>query len=81
MQGSCADGLKQALIDLATRLPEGAKIVSTVHDEIIVECDRTQAEAVRELLQSTMREAMGALFPQVPIEVEAGICSNWGEKP
>ena len=81
MQGSCADGLKQALIDLATRLPEGAKIVSTVHDEIIVECDRTQAEAVRELLQSTMREAMGALFPQVPIEVEAGVCSNWGEKP
>ncbi len=81
VQGSCADGLKQALIDLSTHLPEGAKIVSTVHDEIIVECDRTQAEAVCELLQSTMRESMGALFPQVPIEVEAGVCSNWGEKP
>ena len=77
MQGGSADGIKQALIDLATRLPENAKIVSTVHDEIIIECDRTQAEAVRELL-SMVDWSMGALFPQVPIEVKAGICSTPG---
>jgi hypothetical protein len=27
-----------------------------------------------------MREAMEALFPEVPIEVEAGVCEHWGEK-
>ena len=81
VQGGCADGLKQALIDLSARLPEGAKIISTVHDEIIVECDEAQAESVRGILQSTMREAMAVLFPEVPIEVEAGVCRNWGDKP
>ncbi len=30
---------------------------------------------------AAMREAMAALFPQVPIEVEAGVCRNWGDKP
>ena len=81
VQGGSADGIKQALIDLAARLPEGAEIISTVHDEIIVECGDVQAEQVRDLLVSVMRETMQALFPQVPIEVEARACANWGEKP
>lgn len=81
VQGGCADGLKQALIDLSAALPDGAKIISTVHDEIIVECSEAQAEAVRDLLPATMRNAMAALFPQVPIEVEANICRHWGDKP
>ena len=80
VQGGCADGLKQALIDLSAALPDGAKIISTVHDEIIVECSQAQAEALRALLPATMRNAMAALFPQVPIEVEANICRHWGDK-
>jgi DNA polymerase I-like protein with 3'-5' exonuclease and polymerase domains len=80
VQGGCADGLKQALVDLSSALPDGAKIISTVHDEIIVECSEAQAEAVRDLLPATMRNAMAALFPQVPIEVEANICRHWGDK-
>ena len=81
VQGGSADGIKQALVDLAARLPDGAKIVSTVHDEIIVECGEAQSEPVRDLLASVMRETMQAIFPQVPIEVEATVCTNWGEKP
>lgn len=30
--------------------------------------------------QADMIEAMAALFPQVPIEVEAHVCASWGEK-
>jgi len=80
VQGGSADGIKQALVDLTAQLPEGARIISTVHDEIIVECDEAQAEPVRDLLVSVMRETMQTLFPQVPIEVEARVCTNWGEK-
>ena len=29
---------------------------------------------------TALYEAMSALFPTVPIEVEAGIHANWGEK-
>jgi DNA polymerase-1 len=80
VQGGCADGMKQALVFLAQRLPIEARLISTVHDEVLVEAPEAMANEVRDLVQATMIEAMAALFPQVPIEVEAGSCSNWGEK-
>jgi DNA polymerase I-like protein with 3'-5' exonuclease and polymerase domains len=80
VQGGCADGMKQALVLIAQRLPDGARLISTVHDEVLVEAPEALAEHVRELVRSSMIEAMAALFPQVPIEVEAGSCSHWGEK-
>ena len=36
VQGGSADALKQAMVDLADKLPPAASIVSTVHDELIV---------------------------------------------
>jgi DNA polymerase I-like protein with 3'-5' exonuclease and polymerase domains len=80
VQGGSADGMKQALVLLAERLPADAQILSTVHDEVIVEVPEAKAVEVRDLVQSTMIEAMATLFPQVPIEVEAGVCAHWGEK-
>jgi DNA polymerase I len=80
VQGGCADGMKQALVLLAERLPEGTRILSTVHDELIVEVPEALADAVRELVAATMRDAMQALFPEVPIEVDTGTCNHWGEK-
>lgn len=80
VQGGCADGMKRAMILLADRLPDGCRMVSTVHDELVVEAPREEAEAVRNLVVTVMREAMEDLFPQVPIEVEAKVCRHWGEK-
>jgi DNA polymerase-1 len=80
VQGGCADGLKYAMVNLAQRLPEGAHIVSTIHDELIVEAPQELAEEVKALVCQSMVEAMELLFPQVPIEVEAKVVANWGEK-
>ena len=80
VQGSCADGLKQAMVELSRRLPAGAGIVSTVHDELIVETPESLAEETKRLVEECMVQAMRELFPEVPIEVEIRICSNWGEK-
>jgi len=80
VQGSCADGMKRALLLIASRLPAGARLISTVHDEVIVESPEADAEAVCSLVREAMVEAMGELFPQVPIEVEAGVCNRWSEK-
>ena len=80
VQGGCADGMKRALVMLAERLPAEARLISTVHDEVLVEAPEAMAEQVRLIVQTTMVEAMAELFPQVPIEVEAGVCENWGEK-
>ena len=80
VQGGTADGMKHALILIDQRLPKSARIVSTVHDEVVVECHEDTAEQCREIITTAMVEAMAALFPEVPVEVEANICTTWAEK-
>lgn len=80
VQGGTADGMKHALILIHERLPKSARIVSTVHDEVVVECREESADECREIITTAMVEAMSALFPEVPVEVEANICTTWAEK-
>jgi len=80
VQGGAADGMKRAIVRLSRSLPPEALMVSTVHDELIVEAPQEVAQSVCDQVSSAMREAMSELFPTVPIEVEAHVCANWGEK-
>jgi DNA polymerase-1 len=80
VQGGTADGMKHALVLIHERLPITARIVSTVHDEVVVECEESCAEQCRQIITTAMVEAMSALFPEVPVEVEANICTTWAEK-
>jgi DNA polymerase I len=81
VQGACADGLKLALCEIHKALPKEAKIIATVHDEIIVEASEAKAEQVKKLLSNLMIGVFDKLFKkQVPIEVDAKICENWGER-
>ena len=80
VQGGTADGMKHALILIHERLPKSARIVSTVHDEVVVECPEQFADDCREIITTAMVEAMTALFPEVPIEVEGNVCTTWAEK-
>ncbi len=80
VQGGTADGMKHALVLIHQRLPGSARIVSTVHDEVVVECREDTAEQCREIITTAMVEAMSALFPEVPVEIEANICTTWAEK-
>jgi DNA polymerase I-like protein with 3'-5' exonuclease and polymerase domains len=80
VQGGTADGMKQALVLIAERLPESARIVSTVHDEVVVECAEDSADQCRGIITTSMVEAMSALFPEVPVEVETNVCTTWAEK-
>jgi DNA polymerase-1 len=80
VQGGTADGMKHALVLISQRLPETARIVSTVHDEVVVECAEETAESCKQVITTAMVEAMADLFPEVPVEVEANICNSWAEK-
>ena len=81
VQGACADGLKLALCEIHKALPKDAKIIATVHDEIIVEASEAKAEQVKKLLSKLMVGVFDKLFKkQVPIEVDAKICENWDER-
>jgi DNA polymerase I len=80
VHGACADGLKLALCEIHKGLRKDAKIIAAVHDEIIVEALEAHAEQVKKLLAKIMVSVFDKLFKkQVPIEVDAKICQNWGE--
>jgi DNA polymerase I-like protein with 3'-5' exonuclease and polymerase domains len=80
VQGSCADALKLAMVELAQELPSGAGIVSTVHDELIVEVPEDRAEETKLLVEKCMLRAVEQLFPGLPVAAEVKVCNNWGEK-
>jgi DNA polymerase-1 len=74
------DGAKLAMALLWERrhLCPGALPVLFVHDEIVVECDQGQADAVAAWLKAAMVEAMAPLVEPVPVEVEVKVARTWG---
>jgi DNA polymerase-1 len=80
VQGTGGDGLKLALALLWERRGQvpGAFPVLTVHDEIVVECDAGQADAVEGWLKQAMLDAMREMLAPVPVEVEVKTGRTWG---
>ncbi|MEX0324048.1 MAG: DNA polymerase [Puniceicoccaceae bacterium] len=79
VQGGAADGLKRALILLSSRLPVDATMISTVHDEIIIECRSDDADTVSKMMEDSMAEAMADIYPEIPVEVEAHTGRTWAD--
>jgi DNA polymerase-1 len=79
VQGTGADGLKLALALLWERRDEtpGAFPVLAVHDEIVVECDMDQAEAVARWVKQAMLDGIAPLVRPVPVEVEVQVAPTW----
>ena len=74
IQGTAADILKQAMIDLASKLPTSASVILTVHDELLLEVLDDEANSVASLVRETMA---GAADLRVPLAVDVGIGKNW----
>jgi DNA polymerase-1 len=77
IQGTAADILKRAMLALHPRLAAGrARMILTVHDELLIESPQEDADEVAE----TVRDAMqGAVQLAVPLTVDVGIGPNWRE--
>jgi DNA polymerase-1 len=80
VQGTGGDGIKLALALLWERRQEvpGAFPVLVVHDEIVVECDASQADSVATWLKRAMEEAMFTLIAPVPVDVAVKVGKSWG---
>ena len=77
IQSTAADMAKAAMVRVHATLPEGARLISVVHDEFIVECRQEQAEDVRALMVEIMQATPDGFI--VPMVVEATIAGNWGD--
>jgi DNA polymerase-1 len=80
VQGSGADLLKLSVLMFDAEMrKEGlkAKVVNLVHDEIVVECQKDDADTVKELLEKAMKHAGKVILKRVPVEVESIIRDRW----
>ncbi|WP_188638919.1 DNA polymerase I [Vreelandella lutescens] len=79
MQGTAADIIKQAMIDVDAWLTEGefdALMVMQVHDELVFEVAEAQVERFIEQVRARMQAAASL---SVPLIVEAQSGANWDE--
>ena len=78
VQGTGADLLKRALGLLPPAWQgTGARIIGTVHDEIILEAPEAQAEEAATRLEMILKQAGRTYLTRVPIEVEVVIAQDW----
>ena len=71
IQGSAADILKVAMINLDKALTAGkfqARMLLQVHDEIVLEVPRAELEAVKQLVKETMESAIQLSVPLIADE-------------
>jgi DNA polymerase-1 len=79
IQGSAADIIKIAMINIHKKLSEGnykSKMLLQVHDELVFDIYRPELEELQILIKSEME---GAYKLDVPLDVELGIGENWLE--
>jgi DNA polymerase I len=79
VQGSAADLIKQAMIDLHRELRERkmrSRLILQIHDELLLEVPEAEAEAARALVKEVME---GALKLDVPLVADARLGRNWAE--
>jgi DNA polymerase-1 len=79
IQGSAADIVKTAMLSLDRRLTREkspAKLLLQVHDELILECPKTEAPAASKLVKEVMESAVKL---QVPLRVSVETGRRWGD--
>ncbi|NKI30654.1 DNA polymerase I [Croceivirga thetidis] len=79
IQGSAADIIKIAMINIHKKLAEGeyrTKMLLQVHDELVFDCYKPELEEMKELIKNEMENAYKMA---VPLDVEVGIGENWLE--
>jgi DNA polymerase-1 len=54
-----------------------ARIVNTLHNEIIVEARDGIEDQVREIVKKSMEEALGQITPEVPFAAEIRVAEAW----
>jgi DNA polymerase-1 len=79
IQGSAADIIKLAMIQIQKLLEEGnyqSKMLLQVHDELVFDIYKPELEVLQPLIKTTMENAFTLA---VPLEVDMGVGLNWLE--
>lgn len=76
IQGSAADIIKLAMVRAHKMIPEGAKLILTVHDEIVTLTPDHLAEETAEAIRAAMEDIK---LLDVPLIADVKIVEKWGD--
>ncbi|MCF7559287.1 DNA polymerase I [Sabulilitoribacter multivorans] len=79
IQGSAADIIKIAMINIHKKLEEGSfksKMLLQVHDELVFDVHKPELETIKTLVKSEMENAYKL---EVPLDVDLGVGNDWLE--
>ena len=79
VQGSAADMIKVAMVNVNNKLQKTnykCKLILQVHDELVFECPKEEAESVKKIVEAEMEKALPL---KVPVKVDIGIGKNWAD--
>lgn len=78
VQGTAADIIKEAIGKVYENLKDkDAKLVAVIHDEIIIETNKQNAEEIKIILKKTMESVSKDYMRNVPLVAEAVISNCW----
>ena len=77
IQGTEADLMKMAMIEVDKKLGDLGWQVLQIHDSILIECPEKNVQKVSKMLQETME----TIYPElgIKLKVDVSIGKNWGE--
>lgn len=77
LQGSAADLIKRAMLDVAQLLQDSGKqsrMLMQIHDELVLECPQHETDWLVTVVRTSMESAMSL---QVPLVVDVSAGPNW----
>ncbi|MGH7157163.1 MAG: DNA polymerase, partial [Candidatus Saccharimonadales bacterium] len=77
LQGSAADIMKIAMINVAAKLDSDSKLLLQIHDSLILETPKAKADKVGKMVKEQMENAYTKL--PVKLKTDISIGQNWGE--
>src|SRR5579862_3005041 len=77
LQGSAADIMKIAMINVAAKLEPDCKLLLQIHDSLILEVPKAKADAVGQMVKQQMENAYTKL--PVKLKTDISIGQNWGD--
>lgn len=81
IQGTAADMIKMAMVKVQDAMKKGkyrSRMILQVHDELVFDAYKDEAEELRALVLENMQSAL-PLPNDVPVIAESGVGSNWLE--
>jgi DNA polymerase-1 len=77
MQGSAADLMKMAMVEIAEKLGKNSYMLLQIHDSLLLECPTGKVKETSRIA----KEVMENIYPKLPVKLKVDISTgrNWGQ--